>query len=124
MRSRLHISKPTLYLCASIFIMQAVHGFGTARNGGNPTILDAWYLIALFWAVGWWFIRDSQGDGIKWNDGFLDIGLFLYIAWIFILPYYLFKSRGWKAVYTIVLLVAVYFGAYITGVMIYLLSTL
>jgi hypothetical protein len=52
------------------------------------------------------------------------MGMFLYLAWIFIVPYYLFKSRGWKAIYTLLLVVSVYFVAHLTGAFIYLLSTL
>jgi hypothetical protein len=124
MQSRLQISKPTLYLCAPIFVLQVIHGFAVTRSGGEPTVLDAWYPIALFWAVGWWFINDSRTNGINWNNEFLDMGMFLYIAWIVILPYYLFKSRDWKAISTILLISGVYLGAFITGALLHLISTL
>ena len=124
MQSRLHISKPTLYFCASIFLLQVIRGFAVTRSGGEPTVLDSWYPIALFWAVGWWFINDSRTSGINWNDQFLDMGLFICVAWIFLLPYYLFKSRGWKAVYTILLIAGIYLGAFITGTLLHLIFTL
>jgi hypothetical protein len=103
--------------------MQAVYGYSSARSGGNPTVQDVWHVLAFYWAVGWWFINDSRSKGIRWNDGFMDMGMFLYIAWILIIPYYLFKSRGWKAIYPLVLIPGVYFGAHIIGAMIYLISS-
>jgi len=61
---------------------------------------------------------------VKWFDEYLDMGMFLYIAWIFIIPYYLFKTHGWKALYTIVLFIGVYFGAYIAGIIIHLITSI
>jgi hypothetical protein len=104
--------------------MQAAYGFSTARSGGNPTIQDTWHALTLFWAIGWWFISDSRRYGINWNDGFMDMGILLYVACMFIIPYYLFKSRGWKAIYTLVLILGVYLGAHIIGAIMYLVSTL
>ena len=124
MKSNLHISKPTLYLCAFIFIAQIVYGFSAAQGNEASTGLSLWYFLTFYWAIGWWFINDSRGYGIKWIDDYMDTGLFLYVAWIFILPYYLFKSRGWRAFYTIMLLLGIYFGAYIAGVIVYLLTSI
>ena len=50
-------------------------------------------------------------------------GLFLYIAWPFIMLYYLFKTRGIKGLLTILAFVVVYLGAYLIGVVIYVLQT-
>lgn len=124
MQTNFNISKPTLYLCMLVFILQLSYGFSAARNGGNPTIQDTWHTLALFWAIGWWFINDSRVYEIKWTDGFMDMGMLLYTAWIFIVPYYLFKSRGRKAIYTLVLILVVYFGAQLTGALIYFISAL
>jgi hypothetical protein len=52
------------------------------------------------------------------------MGMYLYIAWIFIVPYYLFKTRGWKAIYIIGLLAGIYFGAYAMGAILYSLLNL
>lgn len=119
MQTSLSVSKPTLYFCASLFILQAVYGFSAARSGGSPAIVDPWRALALYWAFGWWFISDSRTHGINWYDHYMDMGMILYIAWVFLLPYYLFKSRGWKAVLTAGLFLGVYFGAYIAGVILY-----
>jgi len=48
------------------------------------------------------------------------MGLFLYVAWPFILPYYLVKSRGRKGLLAILCFVAVYIGATLVGVALYL----
>jgi hypothetical protein len=39
----------------------------------------------------------------------------LYVAGFFLVPYYLFKTRGWKALYTIGLFLVIIFGAYLAG---------
>jgi hypothetical protein len=115
------ISKPTVYLCTTLFLMQTAYGFGIAQTGGHSTNLNTWHALALYWAMGWWFVNDSQEYGVKWNDNYIDMGLFLYLAWVFILPYYLFKSRGRKAFYTMLLILGIYFGASILGAITYLL---
>jgi hypothetical protein len=63
-------------------------------------------------------MRDSRQRGIKWV---FDMGLFLYMAWPFIMPYYLFKTRGAKGLLTILIFVGAYVGAYLAGVILYVL---
>ena len=70
--------------------------------------------------MGWWFINDSKNHDIKWTNEYLDIGMFLYAAWMFLVPYYLFKTRGWKkALLMIGVITGIFFGAYIMGFVIY-----
>ena len=122
MLANLRISRPTLYLCAAIFFIQSIHGFTVARRGNDLTTLDPWYAVALFWAIGWWFLNDHRNYATTWANGLLDMGLFLYVAWVFVLPYYLFKSRGWRAIDTVLLLLGVYLVASIVGALVYLVS--
>jgi len=61
---------------------------------------------------------DSRGRGLSWV---FDMGLFLYVAWPFILPYYVVKTRGTKGLLVILSFVAVYVGASIAGVVLYVL---
>ncbi len=115
MYSNLHNAKPTLYLCVSLFILQAAYGFGSARGNGSPGTLDSWHVVALYWALSWWFINDSRRPDVHWSQDYMDMGLFIYVAGFFMIPYYLFKSRGWKAFYTIGLFLAIYIGAFALG---------
>ena len=49
-----------------------------------------------------------------------DMGLFLYVAWPLVLPYYLIKSRGAKGLLVILGFVAVYIGATFVGLIMYI----
>lgn len=45
----------------------------------------------------------------------MDLGMFVYVAWIFILPYHMFRTRGRKAFTGILSLIAVYIAAFVTA---------
>lgn len=49
------------------------------------------------------------------------MGLFLYIAWPFVMPYYLLKTRGAKGLLLILAFAGVYVGALIAGAMLHAL---
>jgi hypothetical protein len=100
-----------------------MNGVITARIG-NSNSFNFGYTLAFYWALGWWFINDSRKHGAPWFNKYMDMGMYLYIAWIFIVPYYLFRTRGWKAIYIIGLLFGIYFGAYIIGALLYLVFSL
>lgn len=123
MQSSLRISKPVLFLCGFLLVTQFTYGVNIARTGYSERFYF-WYVLAFYWALSWWFIKDSQKHSITWAGDYLDMGMWLYAAWMFIVPYYLFKTRGWKAIYTIGLLLGAYFGAYVMGVILYSLLSL
>jgi hypothetical protein len=56
-----------------------------------------------------WFKRFAEVHGISLP---FDMGWFLYLAWWAIVPLYLFKVQGRKAVRTILAVVAAYFITY------------
>jgi len=87
-------------------------------------ISNLWYLLVFYWVLIWWFVVDSSKQGERWPGGHLDMGMFLYIGGVFLIPFYLFKTRGWKALYTIGLFIGAIYGAYITGAIFSLLVSL
>jgi hypothetical protein len=93
-----------------------------ASHSSNRTLFV--FSLAFYWALSWWFINDSRKQGAPWADKYMDMGMYLYVAWIFIIPYYLFRTRGWKAIYIIGLSLGIYFGAYVMGVIFYLIVSL
>lgn len=123
MQSSLRISKPVLFLYGFLLVAQFKYGVNIARTGYAGRFY-LWYVLAFYWALSWWFINDSRKHGIPWIDKYMDMGMYLYVAWIFIIPYYLFRTRGWKTMYTIGLLLGAYFGAYVMGVILYSLLSL
>jgi hypothetical protein len=59
-----------------------------------PAAFEVLYAIAFLWLVWWWLVTDSKVTGVTWP---MDLGMFLSIGWVLVLPYYLFKTRGIKA---------------------------
>lgn len=114
------VTTPTLLLYVFLIIMQFAGGLYAASNLEPPPAYTFLYPLGFIWIIGWWLVRDSQKRGVKWV---FDMGLFLYIAWPFVMPYYLFKTRGVKAFLTILIFTAAYLGAYLAGAMLYLLLT-
>jgi hypothetical protein len=49
------------------------------------------------------------------------MGLFLYLAWPFVIPYYLFKTRGVKALITILSFAGIFMATYMIGALVYAL---
>lgn len=60
--------------------------------------------------VCWWLDSDSRKRGVSWP---LDIGLYLYVAWVVILPYHLIRTRGRKGLLGILLFAAAFVIAWI-----------
>jgi hypothetical protein len=118
MQSTLGVSKSSIFLSGFLLFAQFLNGFHAAA-GASSDASAAWFALAFYWAVAWWFINDSRQQGVNWVDDYMDMGMFLYIAGIFLVPYYLFKSRGWKAIITIGLFLGVYLGAYLAGVVLH-----
>jgi len=114
MLPEMKITKPSIYLCAFFIVTQFINGFNDA-GGKYSDVSTFWYIAALYWALNWWVIVDLRNHGTNWKYGYLDMGMFLYVAGFFIIPYYLFKTRGWKVLYKIVLFLGVIIGAYISG---------
>ena len=116
--SRLDSLTVLLYL----FIVISQFGFGLyyGQQVEPPVGLTLLYFLCFLWIVGGWLRRDSRKRGIPW---IYDMGLFLYIAWPFILPWYLLKSRGAKGLLVILGFVGAYLGALIFGIAISVVTT-
>ncbi len=123
MKTYIQTWKPLILLCTFLLVAQFMNGINVAPSPYSDKTFF-WFSLAFYWALGWWFINDSRKYGFPWADKYMDMGMYLYIGWFFIVPYYLFKTRGWKAVYVIGLLLGIYFGAYVVGIFLYLLLSL
>ena len=123
MQSSSQTSKPLIFVGGFLLFAQFINGLSVARNGYSA-ISSFWFFLAFYWMLGWWFINDSRQHGIKWVDYYMDMGMFLYLTWIVFVPYYLFKTRRWKAIYIIGVLLGINFGAYLIGAFLYFLINL
>jgi hypothetical protein len=114
------IASPTALLYIYLVITQVIAGFYLARGRAEPATYTFLYPLGLLWIIGWWLERDSRKQGVAWV---FDMGLFLYIAWPFVILYHLFKTRGWRALLVILAFGAIYLGAFVSGVALYALFT-
>lgn len=110
------IASPTGLLWIFLVTTQIVSGIYLSRGIEPPAPYTLLHTIGFLWIIGWWLQKDSQKHGVKWV---FDLGFFLTIAWPFIMPYYLFKTRSVRSLLTVLAFVGVYLGAYIIGAALY-----
>jgi hypothetical protein len=109
---------PATLLYTFAILTQFAHGIYFASGFEPPPAFPLINTIGLLWLVGWWLLRDSRHRGIEW---IYDIGFYLSIAWPFVLPYYLLKTRRAKGLVLIFLFVGTYFAARGIGMAFYML---
>ena len=107
------ITFPSLVVLLTVAINQTATGFYRATGTESPPLSDLLGKISLFWGLGWWIRDDSRKRHFAWV---YDLGFFLYLAWPVVAPYYLFKTRGVRALVTIGVFILVIIGAYLFGV--------
>ena len=114
------VSSPAALLYLFLIATQVVTGVYLAREAEPPPAFTFLYPLGLLWAVGWWLRDDSRKRGVGWV---FDMGLFLYIAGPFFMPYYLLKTRGAKGLLVLLAFAGAYVGALLAGATLYILLT-
>ena len=114
------LSSPTVWLYLFLITTQLAAGVYMAREAPPPPAFTFLYPLGLLWVVGWWLRVDSRERGVAWV---FDMGLFLYIAGPFFMPYYLLKTRGAKGLLLMLAVAGVYVGALIAGATLYIMFT-
>ena len=104
---------PTLLLYIFLTITQFCIGVYIASGLEPPALFQLLYPVSFFWIIGWWLWSDSKKRGIPWV---YDMGFFLYLAWPFVMPYYLIKSRGVRGALAIIAFVVAYAAALVIGI--------
>jgi hypothetical protein len=112
------LSAPAALLYLFLVATQFVTGVYLAREAEPPPAFSFLYPLGLLWAVGWWLRDDSRRRGVGWV---FDMGLFLYIAWPVLMPYYLLKTRGAKGLLLMLAFGLAYVGALVAGATLYTL---
>jgi len=107
-RELIQVARPTEVLFAFVFLTQFVTTLYALREVGGPWLYEFLYPIALSWIMWWWLQNDCKRTGINWP---LDFGLLLYVAWMIVVPYHLFKTRGFRGLAGI----AAFIGILIAG---------
>lgn len=114
------VFSPTVLLYAFVVISQIGHGIYVVTEGGAPAVITFSDAVGFLWLVGWWLRRDSR---LRSVISIYDLGMFLYILWPFIMPYYLLKTRGARGLLVILGFVVAYVGGLVVGVTISTLLT-
>ena len=109
---------PTALLYIYVTLNQIAHGIYSASPIEPPPAFTLTDYVGLLWILGWWLLTDSRKHGVAWV---YDIGFFLSIAWPFIMPYYLVKTRGAKGLLLILAFVGANIAAMAVGMTLYLL---
>ena len=114
------IFSPTVLLYAFLVITEIGNGAYLASGEDPPPAFTIIRALGFLWIIGWWLRRDSRSRGIAWV---YDMGMFLNIAWPFIMPYYLIKSRGPRGLLVILGFAGAFIGALVVGVILFELVT-
>lgn len=114
------IFSPTVLVYAFAATSQIGHGIYSVTEGEPPHAFTIISGIGFFWILGWWMRRDSRLQNIPW---IYDMGMFLYMIWPFIMPYYLIKTRGAWGLIGVLGFLAAYIGGLTVGVIVASLLT-
>jgi hypothetical protein len=111
------IISPTVLLYTFLGVSQFGDGVYFASGTEPSTAFDLIARVGTLSIMCWWLLEDSRKRGVAWV---YDMGLFLSIVWIIIMPYHLLKSRGAKGLLVILGFLAAYVGARIAGIVMYM----
>jgi hypothetical protein len=107
---------PAVLLYIYLILTTVAQGIYSTSRLEPPVGFTLIHQIGYLWIIGWWLREDSRKQGIAW----VYMGLFLNIAWPFIMPYYLLKTRGARGLLVILAFAATYVGAALFGAVLYL----
>ncbi len=111
------IAAPSTLLYVFIFFAQFLTGIYSVFALELPSLFVILYPVVTTWLVWWWLKEDSLRTGQAWP---IDLGLFLFVAWPVIVPYYLISTRGLKGLVGVGIFVAVlaagWIGALLTAI--------
>lgn len=110
---------PLLYVF--FCISQISRGVYLAYGIEPPPAYELLHFVGIIWIFGWWLRQDLTKHKVEWP---IDLGLFLQIAWPVVVPYYLFRTRGVRAIVLIIIFAAIYFVPLVVGASIYVWRTM
>ena len=87
------ISIQIIILLVFIVTIQTIEGFYAVYGFEPPGAFVLLRHIIWFWLIGDWFMKDSKKHKVNWA---FDMGFFLLMSWPILIPFYLFKTRGFK----------------------------
>ncbi|MFL6207406.1 MAG: hypothetical protein ACJ74W_01060 [Pyrinomonadaceae bacterium] len=112
MKLRALYTPANVMLCVFVSSVQFASGWYSMLALELPAPFVLLRALGYVYVLGYWLTHDSRQRQFK---GICDLGLWLFIAWPVLLPYYLFKTRGWRALLTLLLFSAIFCVPYLLG---------
>jgi len=116
--TRIDLAPATKVLLVFAFITNFVGNIYSAYEIELPADFEFLSRIALTWLLWWWLKEDSKRTEVSWP---LDLGFFLYVAWIVIIPYHLFATRGLKGFVGILSFIGAFAAGWLAAVLVIVL---
>ena len=107
------VLSPTVLLYSFVVITQFAYGLYVGQQIEAPGLYMLLRWGAQLWILGWWLRADSGKRGVGWV---YDMGLFLWIMWPLLMPYYIIKTRRAKGLLVILGFTGAYVGATVAGI--------
>jgi hypothetical protein len=80
-----------------------------------PTV-EFLYLAAFPWGAIWWFRSETQKSDLQ---RVYCHGMLMNVGWFVIIPYHLLKTRGWRGLLPLLVLVSTYVGSLVMAAVVY-----
>src|SRR5437868_3096241 len=95
-----------------VILMEFCRGIYFGRGIDPPPVFTLGVTLGFTWVAGWWLRTDCRKRGLTWV---FDMGMFLFILWPIILPYYLLKTRRGNGFLVIVGFAGVWIASVVSG---------
>jgi hypothetical protein len=111
MKSAAHATAIVLVV-AALFLQQVVGGLYEGLQRQLPDAFPILSSVLLPLSLVAWFSLYSRERGVPWV---MDMGWFLIVAWIVVIPYYILKREGRAGLGRVGLFCLTWFAAWATG---------
>ena len=101
-----------ILLVGFFLIHNLTHAVYSAWERDFPGGLRLIFAVSFITLVWYWLTQECRVHGQRFP---LDMGLFLLMAWWFLLPYYLWKSQRWRGLGKIAVLGALWLATYVAS---------
>lgn len=110
-------SNPHTWVIGATCLLYCLYYAVVAGQGETPGLAVGYaYLYSLNSAIAYWVVCD------RWRRGYSTIfeyDTFVFFGYFFMIPYYCFRSRGWKGVGLLIIFILLYWMPYFCGNSIY-----
>ncbi len=110
------LTTPAAAIFVYTFALQFIDNLYALQGIESPAVWGVLSRIVFVWLIWLWLRDDSRKRGIGWV---LDLGMFLYLAWMVVLPYHLFKTRGWAAFVPVLFFFAIALIGFVSAVVVW-----